>query len=670
MPLWCEDFALDTETDDWGDGQRTVLVQACPVSARSVDEVRLWYGRDAWKQFMKSFEETSEKKLKCHCYNLGNFESVSIIRDALECYEFSDSQIPEKGQWTMIADKQTVYKISVKNSNGCILEFSDDMRRVGGASMRKTAESVRKEHPEWWNGLEVKEETDYHKGWLKDTDPFFEESIHYSKVDAYSQAMIARYLISKGCDRKLTAPSMGLSESLALKYRKKDAIECDSKELHYATLDFRRWYPPLDREMQDIAEESILGGFVWGETGVWRGTFCHADYSSSYPYEYAYGDLFYGRVLRARKGSKAFDALMTCSTVFRWVLVSYDFSLKRGMMPCLSGKDCLQESPYGSGTANLKMREGRVEKKLYTWTYFEELQKHYDVRNVEIHEIWSAKRRTGDFEPIIRHFYERKNDLKHSGLNGSAAYNLTKLYMNGGIHGKTITKTRRERRLWDSENRCFRYEKEVNDPELCFMVGFTAMMNARERLLRHCRRVIESGHHVMMCDTDSMVVDCSSEELRSILGDWIVSGPSMEESLGRFELEDDSEGLRRYGVDAPVSEDFDEFRCWGLKRYCEVRTIEGHGRLCRKTAFAGMHDEVQESLIDIPVDIEYEFEWIQKGKRTGDMCAEILDVCKHASARSVWFEDDHRVKSFDRRQMRAFMKGLREARERLGYGTR
>lgn len=656
MPLWSEDFALDTETDVWGKERKTVLVQACPVSASSLDDVRVWYGENAWKKFMKTFEETSGKIVRCHCYNLGQFEQVSIIKDAMEGYTFTENRQLKKGEWSMVADRQTVYKITVKNMNGCVLEFTDDMKRVGGASMKRTAAGVRAEHPTWWEnvGDEVKEETDYHEGWLKEDDPDYEKSIHYSILDAFSQAMIARYLIEKGYDKKLTSPSLGMEESLALRYAGKDAGECDMKEKFYNTKDFQRWYPPLDRRMQDIAEQSLLGGFVWGKTGHWHGVFSHADYSSSYPYEYAYGNLFYGRVSVVTPDMKSFEGMLHNDNVFRWVYCSFNFEYIEGMMPAISGRDAVWENKYMTGAGNLKMRSGRVENRLFTWTYLEELKHHYRLSDMEIHEIWYAKRRSGDFEPCIRHFYTEKNKLKAEGKDDTVGYTLMKNFMNGGIHGKTITKTHRDRRLWNSKERKFEYVEEVSEPKYCFLIGFSAMMNGRERLLKDCRKVIEAGVEIFMCDTDSMVAGCSAERLKGILKDSLVGGKAMEESLGRFEIENDKKGLKKAGLkDVDVSEDFDEFKCWGLKRYCEIRNIEGYGRLYRKSAFAGMHDEAQEMLMDVPVDFDYEFEWTQKGKRTGEYCAEILDTVKHMSAKNVWYgEDDKTVKALDKKAMK------------------
>lgn len=669
MPLWSEDFALDTETDIWGEERRTVLVQACPVSASSLNDVRTWYGENAWALFMKTFEETSGKKVRCHCYNLGGFESVSLIRDALQGYAFTEERKLKKGEWNMVADKQTVYKIAVKNQNGCILEFTDDMRRVGGASMKKTASGVKAEHPDWFPMEDVKEETDYHDGWLKEDDKDFEKSIHYSIQDAYSQAMIARYLIEKGYDKKLTSPSIGLEESLAIRYRSKDANDCDSKEKMWNLKDFQKWYPPLDRRMQDIAEQSLLGGFVWGKTGHWHGVFAHADYSSSYPFEYAYGDLFYGRVSVVTPEMKSFSRMLENDNVFRWVLVSFDFKYIEGMMPCISGRDVVWGNKYMTGNANLKMKEGRIENRLFTWTYLEEVKKHYELTNIEIHEIWYAKRRSGDFEPCIRHFYTQKSKLKAEGKDDTIGYTLFKNFMNGGIHGKTITKTHREKRIWIEEERRFGYVEEVSDPKLCFLIGFSAMMNGRERLLKDCRKVIEQGIEIYMCDTDSMVAGCSAARLKEILKDSMVYGSDMSESLGRFEIENDKKGLKKAGLigKAEVSEDFDEFKCWGLKRYCEIRNIDGYGRLYRKSAFAGMHDEAQEQLMDVPVDFDYEFEWTQKGKRTGEYCAEILDTVKHMSAKDVWYhEEDAHVKPYNKNAMKEICNKAYDTMKELG----
>lgn len=650
MPLWSEDFALDTESDKMEDGTtKTKLIQCCPLDAKDLSDVRIWFGWDAWRSFFDSFEETDygTHKMRCHCYNLGGYEWIGMVKDVLSVdYEYTDKKGLMNGEWSWVADDKTVYQISVRNRYGTVLEFSDDMRRVGGASMKTIAESVRSQHPEWFSGIsKVKEETDYHAGWLSEDDPAFGDSIHYAKVDAYSQAMIGRYLRMNGYDRKLTAPSTGLQVGLAIRFRNKKAKDCSPKELKWNMEDFKKKYPPLPRDMQDIAERSILGGFVWGVPGIWKGTFCHVDYSSSYPYEYAYGRLFQGRIVRIHPGDEGYDKVMAADGVIRWMLVSFDFRLKDGMLGCIAGRECVSEDDPMTGRMNKKMKEGTVHERLYTDTYLEEIGKHYEISHMTIHEVWFAKIRIGDFEPMIRELYTAKNRLKEEGKDGTAEYRMTKLFLNGGVHGKTITKTHRRKRVWDSEEMKVRYEEELTDPNLCFLIGFTAMLNARERLLRHCRMLIESGYRVMMCDTDSIVVNTTPDNVRAVIGDWFCHGRGMETNLGRFDIEDDSKGLKkavREGMiseeqmkEIGVSESFDEFRCWGLKRYCEVRTTK-YGRLFRKSAFAGMHDDIQEELMDVPVEEGYVYEWEQKGKHTGEHCAVISDVVKHMTKEDIW----------------------------------
>lgn len=633
MPLFSEPFALDTESDAYEDTKRTRLVQICPMSATGVKDVICMYGWDAWKQFFNKLEETkSRKHLQCHCYNLGGYEFAGMYAEVLsKDYTYVDGK-PQKGQWSFVADDKTVYSVTVKAWNGTVIVFTDDMRRMGGVSMAKASESVRKQHPDWFVGMErTKLETDYHAGWLDEDDEDFEQSMEYSIQDAYSQAMILRWLHLNGYDTKLTAPSVGLQSALAITYCNAELRDVGYQNLKYAMKDFTRKYPPLNREMQDVAERSLLGGFVWGETGTWKGTFCHADYSSSYPYEYVYGDMFVGRVRKVDKEDKCYALYKKSDKLKRWYLVSFDFKLKKGMMGCISGRECVTPENPMRGRYNKKMREGHVEKRLYTESYLEEMGRHYELTDIVEHEMWVAQRCVGGFEAFIRYCYERKNALKEQGLDGTADYLMWKLFMNGGFHGKSITKTNRKKRTY--VNGKVEYVNEVNDPKLCFMLGFTAMMNARERLLRHCRMVLESGHRIMMCDTDSMIVDCTGDELRSIIGDWFCTGgPQMDGNLGRFDIETDKKMAKKEGLE--VKEEFQELRCWGLKRYCEIR-VENGKRYNRKTAFAGMHDGVQEGLLDWETDGR-EYVWEQSGKRVEKYGAVISTVQKHASAEDIW----------------------------------
>lgn len=636
-PLPVEAFALDSEADVYEDGiKRSRLLQFCPVSATGLQDVETIYGWDCWTRFFGMLEDTvSRRTLRCHMYNLGGYEFSHMFAEVLKDeYEYTEERMPKKGQWCFVADDKTVYKVMVRSYGGTLIEFTDDMRRMGGVSMEKASSAIKSQHPEWFVGMErTKLDSDYHEGWLDESDPDFEESMAYSIQDAYSQAMIARWLRMNGLDGKLTAPSNGLQMALSLTYCDKELSEATRGGLKFALGKFTKKYPPLNREMQDLAERSLLGGFVWGRTGTWKGTFCHADYSSSYPYEYVYGDMFIGKVEKVHKGDRFYDMYRSSENIKRWFVVSFDFEYIDGMMGCISGRECVTDEDPMIGRYNKKMRTGHVERRLYTESYLEELGKHYRLTNMVEHEMWVAKRMTGGFDKFIKYCYEKKNQLKEQGMDGSADYLIWKLFMNGGFHGKSITKTNRRKRTYQDGK--VAYRKEVNDPTLCFMLGFTAMMNARERLLKHCRMVVESGHHVMMCDTDSMIIDCTGDELRGIIGDWFCAGgKQMEGNLGMFEVETDKKMAKKQGL-IPM-EEFDELRCWGLKRYCEIRTSDGV-RYTRKTAFAGMHDEVQQELMDWETDGR-EYEWKQAGKRTEKYGAVIVEASKHMKAENIWDE--------------------------------
>lgn len=652
MPLYSVPFALDTESDRYVDGEKkTRMVQICPVNAKSINDVRTYYGWDALHRFFDTFDETTRaytfndsNVIDCHVYNLGGYEFSHLWKECLrDRYEYTDAMHPKAGQWTALADDKSVYKVSVRNRAGVLMNISDDLKRFGSVSMKKAAESVRAQHPDWFPMDEVKLDSDYHDGWLNEDDPDFEAAVAYSKQDAYSQAMLARWLIENGYDKKLTAPGNGLYEALRITY--------DSGQ--WIVKDFQRAYPPLNREMQDIAERSLLGGFVYGETGTWLGTFTHLDYSSSYPYEYVYGRMFRGEVRRLDASMFKYDHILKSDRYMRWFLVSFDFEFKGSdvAMPAISGRECAGNM---TGRMNHKMRTGRVERRLYTESYLEELKNHYDLSNLEVHEIWVARSQIGGFETFIRHCYETKQMLKEQGRGDSADYLVWKLYMNGGVHGKTITKTRRRRKTFFNGE--VQYQEEVSDPKYCFMIGFTAMMNARERLLKHCRRALEAGYHVMMCDTDSMILNCTEAEARTLFSDWLeAGGHDMEGNLGKFEIEHD-----RWG-----NAEFDEFKCWGLKRYAEIRHIDGD-RVLRKTAFAGMRDSVQSMLLDALTD-GTEYVYTQPGKKTMKYGATIIEVSKRMKAECIWDDGELAIRPKSQQSIDGFVnlyRQIKDARKR------
>lgn len=614
-------FAYDTETGRCPDGLiRTVLVQMCSVTAAKIDEVRMIEGEDAIDRFFDLFEET-DYPCDCHCYNLSYEISwiISAIRDRYEWVDWKTKKM-KPGTFTVMEDPMACYAAKFCNQYGAVLKMSDDMRRMGSVSMETAADSVRKNFPEWFEGLErTKEETDLYNVWytFPEDDPRRISFLHYAKVDAWSQAMIARWLIQKGYTGSYTIASNGLKMALSIRYR--DTLDISDKQSNfYAKLDFNRKYPPLDRVKQDIVEASLLGGFVWGLVGTYHGSFYHYDYSSSYPKEYYSGELFSGRIYSIDCDSPSWKRVMDAPNYFRWFLVDFDFVIRENGIPALSGRECRNVDNQMNGAWNKKMREGHCSNKLITESYLEELMKNYNISNLKIWECWFAGRTKGDFAPFIEYCYNKKSQPE---LKGTADRLIWKTFMNGGIHGKTITKTHRKKVEYPDGER--RIVKETTDPEYCALIGFSAMMNARERLIRHCRMITEAGYTIYMCDTDSMVTDCPPDMAKEILGDdaFEKEGGGIH-NLGTFEIES-FEG----------NEGFDEFRCWGLKRYLEL----DHGRY-RKSAFAGMHDEIQKNALIWWRTDGTKYTWRQRGRVTGPFGKVVEMVYKTAGAENVWFE--------------------------------
>ena len=622
MPL-PSSFSYDTETGLCPDGMiRTVLVQLCPVGAARIDEVRMIEGEDAIVRFFAMWEDT-DFDCDCHCYNL-SYENSWILHAVGTKYEWVDWKNAKKmkpGTFSVMEDPQACYAMKFCNHYGRVLKFSDDMRRMGSVSMVTAADSVRKNHPDWFSGMErTKEETDVYNIWymMEKDDPRRLQFLEYAKVDAWSQAMIARWIIEKGYDRSYTIAANGLKTALNMKYRHKIDIS-DSKDVRYAKIDFQRKYPPLDRVKQDLAEENLLGGFVWGDTGEHKGRFWHYDYSSSYPKEYYSGQLFQGRIFTITADSPSWKRVMDAPNYFRWFVCDFDFSLKENGIPAISGRECRRPDNQMHGRWNKKMREGHCTNKLITESYLEELMLNYDITDLKIWECWFAKRKTGDFADFIEYCYDKKSQPE---LKGTAERLVWKTFMNGGIHGKTITKTKgRKRVIYPEGKRTI--VRETNDPEYCALIGFSAMMNARERLVRHCRMITEAGYHIYMCDTDSMVTDCPPDRAKEILGqEAFETEHGGIDNLGKFEIES-FEG----------AEEFDEFRCWGLKRYLEL----DHGRY-RKSAFAGMHDELQAQMLPYWRTDGTKYTWRQRGRTSGPFGKVVEMVYKTAGAENVWDE--------------------------------
>ena len=615
-------FSYDTETGLCEDGMiRTVLVQLCPVDAGSMKEVTMIEGEDAIDRFFDLFEETSIP-CDCHAYNL-SYEISWIIHVAKLRYEWVDWRSAKKmrpGTYSVMEDPMACYAAKFCNSSGVIMKISDDMRRMGSVAMEVAADSVRKNYPEWFEGLErTKEQTDLYNIWYRmpKDDPQRESFLGYARLDAWSQAMIARWIIQKGYDQSYTIAANGLKMALAIKYR--DTIDISNKkDNHWAKLDFQHKYPPLDRVKQDLTEQNLLGGYVWGYVGTHKGRFYHYDYSSSYPKEYYSGQLFSGRIFSIDVGSPNWERVMNATNYLRWFVCDFDFVLKENGIPAIAGRECRSADNQMNGGYNKKMREGHCTNKLITESYLEELMRNYDITDLKIWECWFAARKVGDFAPFITYCYNKKSLPE---LKGTADRLIWKIFMNGGIHGKTITKTHRKKVTYPDGER--RIERETTDPEYCALIGFTAMMNARERLVRHCRMITEAGYTIYMCDTDSMVTDCPPDAAKEILGEeaFEKEGGGID-NIGTFEIES-FEG----------QEGFDEFRCWGLKRYLELNNGE-----YRKSAFAGMHDELQKQMLKWWRTDGTKYTWRQRGRLSGVYGKIVCMVFKTAGAENVWYE--------------------------------
>ena len=621
MPL-PQVFAYDTETGLCEDGMiRTVLLQYCPVDAGSIKEAQLIEGEDCIAEFFRRFEET-ELDMECHAYNL-SYEISWLEKHLTENYQWTDERrnMP-RSSFSVLEDPVACYQVRVCSAAGYVMTITDDMRRLGSLSMKEASENVRRSHPEWFPGMEkTKEDTELYNVWyLMPDGPERRSFIEYARLDVWSQAMIARWVRENGLNGSLTSAGAGLKMALGIRYSDSIEITC-KKDQYYARLYFGEKYPPLPREMQDFAESRILAGYVWGKPGTHKGRFWHYDYSSSYPYEYRSGKLFIGKVwkiLPTKENRETWNRIMRAPGYFRWFVCSFDFKIKENGIPMISGRECVTVDNRMIGHQNEKMREGHCTERLYTETYLIELMKNYDLEDLSIYECWFAKRCTGDFKGFIEYCYMQKSKPEYKG---TMQRHIWKLFMNGGIHGKTITKTHRKRITYRDGTR--QRESEINDPQFCFMIGFTAMMNARERLIRHCRQVKEAGYEIYMCDTDSMVTDCPPERMKEILGEDAFTHPDGGiENLGKFECED-FEGR----------EEFDEFRCWGLKRYLEL----DHGRY-RKSAFAGMHDELQRELLPTWKTDGTKYSWSQKGRHSSHFGKVIEEGIKTAGAESPWYD--------------------------------
>lgn len=648
MPLFSGEFAMDTENDmvEGYDEPIPVTIQMCPADAVSEKDVVVLEGVDCYERFFNLFEETRAKKAVCCVFN-ADHEWAGMERYVVGHYQWFEKLNPKDrvppGCFHVTGDDRLIYKIEIVNRYGCHLVITDDWERSKKA-MKDVAGDVYSEHPDWWPEGTTKDdvkldidESWYNCGWSRKDHPLHDVMMRYAIRDSFSQAMILRSNIMSGRVRYLTSSSAGMGECLIQTYGKKTKDLPHWRRLDFARKEFKKRFPPLNREMQDIVEDSLVGGFVYGCPGVTEGPLVHIDYKSSYPKHYSSEESFYGKVSVITPDNTHWEEIEENDKMFRWYLVSFDFDgLKPHGMPVFSGKECYWEGGRPVGCYNHKIRTGRIERKLFTEDYLEEIQYHVNVKNLVIHEMWFAKKQTGEFAEFINHEYAMKEICKANKENAQAS--IHKDNMNGGVHGKTITKT--HRRSITYKNGVKEMEEVVNDPDYCSLIGFTGMMNRRCALVKACRTTLAHGFPVLMCDTDSIVAKATEADIRRVFGDLIaeeldvkkmlddnVPREEIEEqivsTLGKFELEKNKDTGRV---------EFDEFRCWGLKRYLEL----DNGQY-RKSAFASMHRSVQkEVLMDFPVDGTVK-SWTQKCSKKGKYTRLIVPVTKSARMEDIWY---------------------------------
>lgn len=648
MPLFSGPFVYDTETDlvEGYDEPITVTIQMCPADAVSEDDVVVLEGLDCFDRFLNLFEETKGKTLKCSVFNL-DYEWKALERHVLSRYRWFEQESPKQrmspGQFHVVGDDRMIYQVELVNRHGCHLKITDDWQRTKKA-MKKVAGDVFSEHPDWWPEGTTKDdvkldidESWYNSGWSDPTNERHDIMLRYAVRDSFSQAMILRNNINTGRSEYLTSSSAGMGECLIRTYGSNTKDREHWNRLKLARDDFRKRYPPLNREMQDMVEGSLLGGFVYGVPGVVQGPLVHIDFKSSYPRHYSKETSFYGAVSVVNANSPRYERVLENPNFFRWYVVSFRFDgLKEGGMPVFSGKECWFPEGRPPNCWNHKMKSGVIHEKLFTEEYLAEIQEHVNVSELVIHEVWFAKKRVGEFSEFINEEYAMKEICKAKGEEAEAS--MHKDNMNGGVHGKTITKTHRKSLTYRDGVK--EYVEVLNDPDYCSLIGFTGMMNRRSALLKACRMVQQSNHPVLMCDTDSIVTKATEAEIRQLFGDMIaedldVKGMLKEgideqtikdrivDTLGKFELERNKKNGRV---------EFDEFRCWGLKRYLEL----DNGQY-RKSAFAGMDRDIQKDiLMDFPVDGTVRT-WTQKGSKNGKYVRLIVDVTKSAKMEDIWF---------------------------------
>lgn len=358
----------------------------------------------------------------------------------------------------------------------------------------------------------------------------------------------------------------------------------------------------------------------------------------------------------------------TCGKTNQYqVYVEGDFSfvLKTGAIPFITVKDCLDDEGrpmkyYGLEKSKKLVCGQRTKTILWTLEEWNLLDRCYLRDDVVIHAVYMSAAEMGYFKPAIQEFFDGKENSPKDSVQRA----LYKLDLNGATHGRAMI-----RLMTSEENMNIDITEAIKGTEEFMsgvhvvkngkweenhdgepsertnpLVGMTAMSHARCRLIEHCMTLIEHDYMIYMNDTDSLITDCPPDVMKKLLDEsgwnnWIIDGKSkeMDDTLGRFEVED----FKLNGIKYTA---FDEFRCWGLKRYAEImytdKLEEGgwqegdHYCVLRKSAFAGMHDEDQKQILGQPY--MKQLHWYSTSKKWTDKCYALRNHIVEAEAEDVF----------------------------------
>lgn len=619
------DLALDTETDRFGDkcieNTRYVLLTVCQPTAKSLDDVMFFFDeKSAWLPFLDFFQE-SDEDFNVQWFN-GGYE-LGALWDALieKKYRFISKADFEPGvkrkdmmrrfrespkSVFLSVDKNAGFLEAIVTSDLCsyeghghakkthcrIMRIKDASKIAGGKdSMAKNAEAIRKVHPDWWlPGMNTKDglgEGDYNNGWYFERVLYperFEKFLKYSKQDAFSQAMIFRHLIETKQDKGISRS--GNSWSIAIDLCGK------GNNLHFKKMNFRKKYPPLSIESQLLYEDGLLGGYVYGKAGEFKGVATKGDYKSSYPKGYWSLRLPAGKEHIVYPSDKCFNFIMQLDDICKFIYCRFDFKLKSEIhQPCINAYECLDDDgePYLRGL-NKKMKEGHRRWMITPEPLLNAIKRHYNIRNFEIKEVRYFNDDGDDhfYRPAITEFFiEKEKNAKGTIFNQEA-----KLNMNGGMHGKNLQKITRMFRDYDlfgfDKERLWGHDSEPSQSQYPYQVGMWVMMCRRAELLNDIAEANDRGIENLMADTDSMILACDEKTFREIYGNKVIDS-DLEKLLPKINWDDTTDEEKKWFIDNTLGKisvemsDIRTFRCWGLKRYL---CVSGKGKM--STAFAGM----------------------------------------------------------------------------------